>query len=182
MSAHSFTRSVDRVIAKLAARQHGVVARWQLIAAGVTRHEIALRLRNGRLHEIHRGVYLVGHPVLPPLALEQAALLACGEAPVLSHRSAARLWDLLPYPASAPVWVTVPLARVISRPRIAVRRAALPARDVRSRDGLRLTSPPRTIFDLALLLDEQELEHVVAQAQYRRLASEAELVAQVEGN
>src|SRR3954452_14352336 len=83
------------IIAALAGKQHGVVARWQLLDAGITARQIRLRLTSGRLHEIHRGVYLVGHTVRPPLATEQAALLACGKQATLSHRSAANLWDLL---------------------------------------------------------------------------------------
>jgi very-short-patch-repair endonuclease len=176
------SRYVDGIIAALAGKQHGVVARWQLLDAGITARQIRLRLTSGRLHEIHRGVYLVGHTVRPPLATEQAALLACGKQATLSHRSAANLWDLLPYPASASAWVTVPLWRRVVRPGIHVRRAMLTKRDVRSRRGLRLTSPPRTILDLSLLLDEEELEHVVAEAQFRRLASDGELRAQLEGS
>jgi very-short-patch-repair endonuclease len=63
-----------------------------------------------------------------------------------------------------------------------VRRSRLERRDVRRRHGLALTSPPRTILDLASLVDDYELERVVAEAQYRRLASEAELRAQLERN
>jgi very-short-patch-repair endonuclease len=182
MSVESFSRFADRAIASFAARQHGVVARWQLLAAGLTRTQITHRLRNGRLHEIHRGVYLVGHSVPPPLAAEQAALLACGERSVLSHRSAANLWKLLPYPASSKVWVTVPPERSADRPGLHVARTEVPARDIRQRHGLRLTSPPRTIFDLARLMDEGELEAVVAEASYRRLASDAELKTQIREN
>jgi very-short-patch-repair endonuclease len=58
----------------------------------------------------------------------------------------------------------------------------LGARDIRNRRGLRLTSPPRTILDLAFLIDEEELENVVAEAAYRRLASETELKAQLKSN
>lgn len=141
-----------------------------------------MRLQSRRLHEIHRGVYLVGHTVPPPLATEHAALLACGEWAILSHRSAANLWSLLSYPATGPVWITVPPERSAGRPRIKICRARLLPRDMRERHGLRLTSPPRTILDLSLLLDEDELEHVVAEAQFRRLASDAELRAQLQGN
>ena len=182
MDPKSFTRWADRFVSQLAAKQHGVAARYQLLSAGVTSQQIKVRLRNGRLHEIHRGVYLVGHTVPPPLAVEQAALLAFGNEALLSHRSAANLWDLLPYPASAKAWVTVPPERGATRPGIHIARAEVPARDVRRRHGLLLTSPPRTIMDLARLLDEETLERVVAEASYRRLASEAELEAQVEGN
>jgi len=182
MGGQALTRSVDRLIAALAAKQHGVAARWQLLQGGLSARQIERRLQSGRLHEIHRGIYLVGHEVRPPLALEQAALLACGERSVLSHRSAANLWDLLPYPASAPAWVTVPLGRNADRPGIEIKRAALWERDIRMRDGLRLTSPPRTILDLCAFLDVGQVEHLVAEVQFRKLASEAELKAQLEGN
>lgn len=181
MSGQSLSRFAERVISSLASRQHGVVARWQLLDAGVSRHQIDWRLRNGRLHEIHLGVYLVGHAIPPALAVEQAALLACGSQAVLSHRSAANLWKLLPYPASAPAWVTVPPGRGAARPGIQIHRAVMPRLDVRHRDGLQLTSPPRTVLDLSRLLDEQELEGVVAEAAYRKLAFEKELKAQLEG-
>jgi very-short-patch-repair endonuclease len=182
MSGESSSRFAERVIGTLAGRQRGVVARWQLLQAGVTAHQIELRVRNGRLHEIHRGVYLVGHVVPPPLAVEQAALLACGDHAVLSHRSAAKLWELLPYPASAPAWITVPPERRVVRPRIHVRRALVPARDMRERHRLWLTSPPRTILDLSLLLAEEEIESLVAEAEFRGLASVRELTAQLESN
>jgi len=58
----------------------------------------------------------------------------------------------------------------------------LPPRDIRHRHGLRLTSPPRTILDLSLSLTQEELERFVAEAAYRKLASEAELRAQIDGN
>lgn len=182
MSPQPHTRSADRIIGAIAAKQHGVVGRRQLIRAGVTNEQIKWRLRTGRLHEIHRGVHLVGHSVPPHLASEQAALLACGERSVLSHRSAANLWALLPYPASATAWVTIPPERSAGRPGIKIKRAVLAKRDIRMRHGLRLTSPPRTILDLSPLLSAEDLESLVAEAQFRGLASEAELRAQLRGN
>jgi very-short-patch-repair endonuclease len=167
---------IDRLIAALAARQHGVVARWQLLAAGVTRHQIGDRLRTGRLHELHRGVYLVG-PVASEHAHEQAALLACSRSAVLSHRTAASLWELIAYPAAAEVCVTIPPARTATRPALQVHRARLERREIRRRHGLALTSPPRTVLDLAASLDEVELEFLVAEAHFRGLAREPELRA-----
>ncbi len=61
MDPKSFTRWTDRFISHLAAKQHGVVARWQLLAAGVTAEQIKVGLRSGRLHKMHAGAYLVGH-------------------------------------------------------------------------------------------------------------------------
>jgi very-short-patch-repair endonuclease len=125
---------------------------------------IATRLADGRLHELHRGVYLVGHTAPPPHAHEMAALLACGKGAVLSHRSAAHLWSLFSYPAAPPVCVTLPPERYVKRPRIETHRATIDRRDIRARHGLTLTSPPRTILDLAATLDAAHLESVVAEA------------------
>jgi very-short-patch-repair endonuclease len=174
--------SVDAVIARIAARQHGCVARWQLLDAGVTREQIAVRVESGRFVQLHRGVYLVG-AVAPEHAHAMAALLAFRLDAALSHRSAAALWALLPYPATAPVWITIPPGRDARRPRIEATRALLEPQDQRVRYGMRLTSPPRTILDLAALIeDPYELERIVADAAYRRLAVDAELRDQLERN
>jgi very-short-patch-repair endonuclease len=143
---------------------------------------IKRRLLDGRLHELHRGVYLVGHTAAPLWANEAAALLACGANAALSRQSAAALWSLTPHLPAAPVCVTVPPGRCPRRPRIEVHREAIEARDLRRRYGLVLTSPPRTILDLASCLDLEELERLVAEAQYRRLAGDSELREQVERN
>jgi very-short-patch-repair endonuclease len=190
IDAESSTERANRIISALAARQRGVVARRQLLAAGISATMIGRRRRDGRLHELHRGVYLVGHSVPPALALEQAALLACGDGAVLSHWTAASLWKLLPHPARRDVCITVPPARRIERPGIAIRRMRLVHRDIRRRHGLPVSSPPRTILDLAAEpgrdqrtgMPPRELEALIAEAQYRGLASEAELRRQVERN
>jgi len=111
-----------------------------------------------------------------------AALLACGDGAVLSHRSAAAIWDLLTYPAAAPAWVTVLPARGAARPGIQIHRAYVRRADRRSRERMPLTSPPRTILDLATSLGSEDLERLIAEAHYRRLASEQELQDQLERN
>jgi very-short-patch-repair endonuclease len=179
MPAQSFSQWADRVISRMAARQHGVVERKQLLDAGVTRHQIVARLNSGRLAEIHRGVYLVG-AVPGPHSLEMAALLAYGPTGALSHRSATALWNLLPYPATAPVWITIPPERGATRPGIKTIRATLDVRDIRELHGIRLTSPPHTILDMATLLDVDDLESLVAEAHFRGLARETELRDQLE--
>lgn len=173
---------VDRLISEVAGRQHGVVARSQLLEAGLTARQVAWRLRNGRLHHVHRGVYLVGHVVPLPRAPEMAALLACGPEAVISHRSAAAFWNLLSYPAQADVSVTVPLRRSPCRPRIEIHRADLPRRDWMPRDSLRVTNPARTILDMAACQDDYDLERLVAEAQYRRLVGEPQLRDQLDRN
>jgi predicted transcriptional regulator of viral defense system len=85
---------IDRRIAALAARQHGVVATRQLVALGLTPRAVSHRVAAGRLHRVHRGVYAVGHPVLAPRARWMAAVLTCGPDAALSHASAAALWEV----------------------------------------------------------------------------------------
>src|SRR3954469_8487610 len=79
------TAGLDARIALLATRQLGLVATWQLLELGLSRGAIERRVRHGRLHPGHRGVYLVGHSVLPFNARELAAVLACGPDAVASH-------------------------------------------------------------------------------------------------
>src|SRR4051794_87605 len=69
---------VDRLLANLAASQHGVVARGQLRAAGLTDSAIARRVEAGRLHRVRRAVYAVGHPALTTRGRWVGAVLACG--------------------------------------------------------------------------------------------------------
>src|SRR5688500_5467168 len=100
-------KRLDVLIARLAAAQHGVISLTQLLSLGLSRSMVADRARNGRLHRIHRGVYAVGHPKLSNEGKWMAAVLAYEGDTVLSHRSAAELWRLLPARTGA-VDVTVP--------------------------------------------------------------------------
>src|SRR5690348_14223254 len=97
---------VDPAIAAVAERQHGVIAYAQLLALGLSRQSIDHRVRTGRLHRIHRGVYAVGHKRLTQHGRWMAAVLAGGGDARLSHRSAAALWGILP--PRAAIQVTTP--------------------------------------------------------------------------
>ena len=159
--------SCDRVIAAIAARQRGVVTWRQLLDAGIARSAIARRVRAGRLHRVFRGVYLVGHPVPAPLALELAALFAVGPGAVLSHRTAAWLHALLPRPAT--VHVTNPTRRCRPQPGLHPHAGKLQKADTTTRHRLRLTTPARTLHDLASLLDPATLERATNEAEVRNL-------------
>ncbi|CAA9476609.1 MAG: hypothetical protein AVDCRST_MAG30-510 [uncultured Solirubrobacteraceae bacterium] len=153
----------------MAARQRGLVTRAQLLGAGLTADEIAGRLRAGRLHAVHRGVYAVGHPALAPPAAEQAALLACGPGSVLSHLTAAVLWELLPA-AGLTIHVTVTGGRV-PRPPAGVRLHRADALEPARREGLPVTTPARTLLDLAATAKAPQLARALNEAQIRRLIS-----------
>jgi very-short-patch-repair endonuclease len=151
----------DLAIAKIAARQHGVVSAGQLYAAGLGRSAIAQRTRAGRLHRLHQGVYAVGHRAVSREGLWTAAVLAVGGGPTraaaplarwgaaISHRSAAEMWALLE-PQDGPVDVSVPgNGGKRRRSGIRVHRSLtlLPA-NVTLRSGIPVTTPARTISDL----------------------------------
>jgi predicted transcriptional regulator of viral defense system len=147
-------KSDDNAIAKLAARQRGVVTVKQLHAAGFDDGAIKRRRRAGRLHRLRHGVYHVGHAVPPDGAVEVAALLACGRQSVVSHRSAARLWGLPSFRDwRSPVDVTVVGRDPGRKPGVRIHRTqCLDAREVRSADGIPVTTPARTLLDLAAVL------------------------------
>lgn len=169
----------DRTIAELATAQHGVVSRAQLLAAGISAGAIDTRLRRHRLHAIHRGVYVVGHTALVPLARELAAVLACGTGAALSHRSAASLWQVLEA-EDGPIDVTVPRSSR-RRPGLRVHRSRVMRReDLRTVRGIPVTAPARTLLDLAQVARDRELERAIDEAIVRRLTSRAGLAAAVE--
>jgi len=96
-----------------------------------------------------------------------AAVLACGEEAVLSHRSAAALWGIRP-PSSRSIEVTIPSK---SRSRAGIQRhfAVLPADEVTNREGIPVTIVPRTVFDLALSERPEVVEAALRQAEFLRL-------------
>lgn len=158
----------DRLVA-LAMRQHGVVTRDQLTCLGFGPGAIQTRLRSRRLHRIHRGVYAVGHPGLTPRARLLAAVVSFGKNAVLSHRSAAILWALLPERGPR-IDVTVPGGGGRARRKaIIVHRSPLPAGEVTVRDAIPVTTPARTIVDLADFLPRRRLERAIDEAAYLRL-------------
>ena len=162
-------RAADRIISALAERQGGVVARRQLLARGVTSRQIERRLASGRLFRLHTGVYAVGHRVVGALGRRWAAVLACGDGAVLSDRSAGEAWEMRSTSAIV-VDVTVRVNGARSRPGIRTHRRALAPDEVTELDGLPITTPERTLLDLAAGgLRGRALERVVDQAERMRL-------------
>lgn len=163
--------AVDRVAAGLATAQHGVLARDQLLARGVSEHAIDHRVRTGRLVPLFRGVYAIGHAALPDAGRIRAALLAAGPDAVASHRTAAALLNLLP--AMPPfVEVTVPGSPRRARPGLVIHRTRI-APPVIELDGLRVTTPLWTLADLP----RAERRQACAEALVRSLVTERELEA-----
>jgi very-short-patch-repair endonuclease len=143
-------------VSRLAGRQHGIVARWQLLEIGMSEEMVKTRLRHGGLHRFHRGVFAYGHRAITQDSRWMAAVLALGPHAVLSHRSAGQIWGLVPRSGIAPE-VTRP-TRAKGRSHLVVHRGSLPPDEVVRVRGIPVTSVPRTMFDLAGMLKEREVE------------------------
>lgn len=165
---------------ELAGRQHGIVARRQLLELGFSKRAIEHRIARGRLHPVMHGVYAVGWPRMTPSRRWIAAVLGCGEGAVLSHRSGAALWEIGSERRGV-VDVSVRRRAELRRPGLKVRgRPSLSAGDVTSRDGIPVTGVVLTLVDLATELDTLGVERAVNEADKRDLIDPATLRAALE--
>jgi very-short-patch-repair endonuclease len=166
-------RAPDQAIASIAGRQHGAISIAQLHSAGLSKTAVQKRHRLGRLHSLHRGVYAVGH-IAPSIERTwMAAVLALGggvseaDSVVLSHRSAAELWGLLPT-RGGPVHVSL-LSRHGRRRRSGIyihRPVSLGPTETTRRRGVPVTSPARTLADLRGAVPDGELRRAMRQASF----------------
>lgn len=152
-------------IAAIASRQRGRVTRGQLLAAGISKGAIGRMISRGLLDPEHAGVYAVAYRASVPLGRETAALLACGDRACLSHTSAAAVWEIFE-PNHGAVEITIVASKSRRRrPEVEVHHSRdLVARDLCIHNGLPLTSPARTLLDLAGRLDRRSLERVLDEA------------------
>ena len=159
------------MIAGIAFRQHGVLSFAQLRSAGVSKDSVAKAVAAGRLHRLHRGVYAVGHRALSNEGRWMAAVLACGTGAVLSHRSAAELWRLLD-PRPGPIHVTIPTdAGRKQRRGLKLHRSPFPPDAATTRrSGIAVTTPARTLRDLARAEPAHAVRRATRQAEYLGLA------------
>jgi hypothetical protein len=170
----------DIAVARAAAGSWGVLSLDELLACGLTRSGVKARARKGWLHRRHRGVYAVGHPNLPLTGRFLAAVKACGPRAVLSHFSAAVLWAVVAWDGRHPE-VTVIGSGGHVQPGIRVHRTLhLDGEDLTWHDGVPVTSPARTLVDLASVLDYRRLRRAVRQALSLRLVSPGSLLGAIE--
>lgn len=158
----------DTPIVAMADRQHGVVARRQLVALGYSTGAIHRRVRRGFLCPVHRGVYAVGRTTPGRWGRWMAAVLACGPEAVLSHRSAAQLWGVVPLGGGFAIEVTRPTS-ARRRETIRAHQARLREDEVARVEGIPATSVARTLFDLAAVVPFRQLERAFHEVEVRRL-------------
>jgi very-short-patch-repair endonuclease len=155
---------VDAAIAAVAAGQHGVVSRGQLLDARISETIIEKRIASGQLVRLHRGVYAAGHAHLRREGHWLAAVLAVGDRAVLSHRDAAALHELRP--SNRPrIEVSTPKERKPTAKIDVYGRRLLDAQDITTVSGIPVTTVSRTLVDLAEVLAHQTLTKVCGEAE-----------------
>lgn len=175
--AHDYKRG--RRAWELAGRQHGIVARRQLLGLGFNSREIEHRISRGRLHVVMHGVYAVGWPRLTRERRWMAAVLACGGEAMLSHRSAAALWGI-GVEKRGMTDVSVRRRCELKRPGLRVRsRTSVAQDDVMRQNGIPVASPTRTLIDLATELGPLGVERAVNEADKRDLIDPEALRSQL---
>jgi very-short-patch-repair endonuclease len=135
--------------------------------AGLSKREIERRVESGWLVPLHRGVYAVGHTAMTDNSHLIAAVYACGEEALASHRAAGKLWGILR--GSQPIEVTGPRSREPGRGFILHRTRLIHDEDRTLIDNIPVTSLARTIVDLSDVLNETRTADAVHEAETKRL-------------
>jgi Transcriptional regulator, AbiEi antitoxin/Protein of unknown function (DUF559) len=146
---------LGHVVAEIAEGQHGVAARRQLFAAGLSKAEVNGLVERGHLLCLHRGVYAVGHARIDKYSRWMSAVLASGPEAVLSHRSAAQLWGVVPEWDIHPEVIRPRKSK--TRTGVNHHRIVLPSDEVDVVLGIPVTSIFRTLFDMARLVSVREM-------------------------
>ena len=158
--------------------QHGVVARRQLLALGFSPKAISHRVSRGRLRPVLRGVYAVGGAELSREGRWMAAVLACGEGAFLTHSSAGALYGIC---EERRIEVGVRGRRNSRRESLRVReRLSLPGGDVGALRRIPVTSPVRTLVDLATMHGPRHLLRAVNEADKREVVRACDLRGQLQ--
>ncbi len=167
-------------LATIADAQHGVISRTQMRKVGFKDGAITHAAATGRLHQVFRGVYALGHRRIGERGRLMAAVLACGQGTVISHRSAGALLGLLDEgPAVIDVIALRSRGRKIDGIRLhRVRPPQL--EETGTVDGIPCTSPARTLVDLAGTVGAWTLSSAFERAAQRRMLDIAAIEASID--
>jgi very-short-patch-repair endonuclease len=167
------------VAAAIATPQHGVVARRQLLLAGLSRDVVDRMVRAGKLILLYRGVYAVGHRPVGPRSREMAVVLLAGRPGALGVHSGAALWAMT-RAWRGPVHALGPKSR--TGPGYVIHRTRdLPPEDLTVHWGIPVTTPLRTLLDLSRHLSLDALDAALAEALVCKLVRPEDLEVRATG-
>jgi hypothetical protein len=171
----------DVLVTRAAAREHGVLHASEMLTCGLSADGIAVRVRNGWLHPMHKAVYAVGHANPTRDGCYLAAVKACGAGAVLTRWSSAVLHAILEWEDRWPD-VVVLGDNPPRHPRINGHCTSyLPREHVTTVRGIPVTTAERTLLDLAAVLPAHRLRRAVRQSQFLKLTTVRSLAAVIAG-
>lgn len=157
------------LVLEIAASQHGMVTRAQLLISGFSPSQVDWAQRSSRLFPVYQGVYAVGRPISSDRQFWMAGVLAAGSQAVLARNSAARLLgfstrgrqvDVIRLESRKGRNVRLDSANSPNARRLQVRRTRnMPEHHLTIVEGIRVTTAERTLTDLAGDLSERQLTH-----------------------
>ena len=166
---------LDASLADVARTQHGVIAVFQLLELGFTHRRIERRRQAGRLIRLYTGVYAAGYRPLTQEGKWMAGVLAVGPGGLLSHRAGAAHWNLIRH---CPPYIDVTIRQGAARTRgnlIVHQTTRLDREDIRSKQGIPITSPARTLLDYAEKATPRETERALDENERLGLASQHQI-------
>ena len=149
----------------LAAGQHGIVTRAQLLDLGASDHEIVRRLRNGRIDQLHDGVYYLDSVPATWFTDVRAAVYACGPAAVASHRTGSAIWELDGLSTHI-IEISVPYTKSPEPSGVVVHRTRRP-NPYTERTAIPVTVAEKTIMDMAAIVPPRVLAKLARSAVYQ---------------
>lgn len=164
------------LVAKIAAGQDGVLTARQCLAAGMRWQEITFRCRSGAWRGMFRGVYYIHRDEPSRRSRIRAGLLSLAPTAVATLTSAAHLHGLPYIPDDPTVHASVPAERNrLDQPGLLVRQLVIPDSDQTTVAGMRVTTPARTLADLALRLHRPDIVSMIDGALCQGRISEDDL-------
>jgi very-short-patch-repair endonuclease len=167
-------------VRELAELQHGVVTRAQVRDLGVSDSSVSRRLAGGLWDRVLPGVFRITGAVGDPRQLPMAATLWAGDGSVVSHATAARLWEIDGV-RERKIELWVPSKRNLRNPSVHVHRGTRIDRADRSTSGpLPITTPIRTLIDISARMEEAALLAAMENLIRRHLATPERLAVRLE--
>ena len=155
------------IVPSLERDQYGVLTRGQALASGFSAYRIRRLLAEGRWVVVLGSVYAVHSAPLSEVSLAWAAALGAGTEAIVSHITAARLWDYV-VPPDPEVQVIVPRDRRLRIAGMRGHRIEISDSEVSRVAGVVCTSRLRTAIDCLLWLPEEAGRGLMVDALRRR--------------
>lgn len=163
---------------RIVEQQAGYFAARQAISVGFSWERLTDYTKRGRFQRVGHGIYRLAR--FPASRFEDlfVAWLKCGPKAVISHESSLAVFDLSDV-LSGEAHVTVPRTASRRREGIRLHTNQFKQADVIKREGLPVTTVPRTIADVAKAgLSEDHVERAIREAVQRGFTTKQALLAE----